>query len=118
MSLSEEMPRSDELLSSVRDFPRQTVMKETKGRTNFLSRVASNSIDIVLRELALCTLLNKAGEGDALRADLCRLLRDGTMNLDHPGLTDYLRRSVVTQIAMDQPKFPGYKLATDMASLG
>ena len=45
--------RSDELLTSVSDFLRQQVMTETSGRTQFLARVASNSLDIVQRELAL-----------------------------------------------------------------
>ena len=43
----------EELLVSVRDFLRGDVMAATEGRTNFMSRVASNSLDIVLRELTL-----------------------------------------------------------------
>ena len=48
-----DMPRIDELLISVRDFLRGDVMENTQGRTNFLARVAGNSLDIVLRDAAL-----------------------------------------------------------------
>ena len=48
-----DMPGTDELISSVRDFLRNDVMSETSGRINFMARVASNSLDIVLRELDL-----------------------------------------------------------------
>ncbi|MBC8240616.1 MAG: phosphotransferase family protein, partial [Alphaproteobacteria bacterium] len=49
----DEMPQIDELLSSVRDFLHGDVMEETDGRTNFMARVAGNSLDIVLRDRAL-----------------------------------------------------------------
>jgi aminoglycoside phosphotransferase (APT) family kinase protein len=48
-----DMPRSDELLKSVRDFLHQDVMGATQGRLNFLARVAGNSVDILLRELEI-----------------------------------------------------------------
>ena len=125
MRLSSDMPRSDELLASVRDFLRGEVMSETKGRTNFLARVASNSVDIVLRELelgpahmahqkdALVNLLGKTADLQTLQWELTHALRDGSMALDHPGLTDFLRQSVVTQIAIDQPKYSGYRTALE-----
>ena len=50
---SGELPRIDELLRSVRDFLRVSVMEETEGRTSFLARVAANSLDIALRDQAL-----------------------------------------------------------------
>lgn len=139
------MPRTDELLESVRDFLRGPVMNETAGRTNFLARVASNSLDIVLREAAvgpglralehsmLQTVIDRPPTGQptstsgdpstsgdlndsvwALRWRLVESLRDGSMPLDRPGLAEYLRTSVVNQVAIDQPRYPG--LATALAS--
>ncbi len=120
---SEDMPRIDELLVSVRDFLREDVMGQTRGRTNFLARVAGNSLDIVRRELLL---------GDALRADeLARLralfgteaglaelrwqlvhgLRDGSIPLDQPRLAEHLRTTVVNQVAIDQPRYSGLQAA-------
>lgn len=118
-----DMPRADELLISVRDFLRGDVMSTTTGRTNFLARVASNSLDIVLRELAvgvehrhleLSRLRNLLGPEDdlqTLRWQLVRALRDGSMALDTPGLAEHLRVTVLNQVAIDQPNYSGLKTA-------
>lgn len=120
----QDMPRLDELLVSVRDFLHGDVMGETEGRTNFLARVAGNSLDIVLRDLSLGvqgrtqerTRLQhlfeapNAGLND-LRWRLVRGLRDGSIPLDMTGLADHLRQTVVNQIAIDQPKYSGFKTA-------
>lgn len=118
-----DMPRTDELLTSVRDFLRQDVMTATPGRTSFLARVAANSLDIILRELALGPahrarerqgleqILGCSGELESLRCVLVSALRDGSMPLDSPGLSDHLRQTVVTQVAIDQPQYSGYQTA-------
>ena len=123
LTAASEMPRLDELLISVRDYLRGDVMAETSGRTNFLARVAGNSLDIVLRDLALGTphreaehtrlrTLLGADDGlEALRWRLVHALRDGSMPLDHPGLATHLRETVVNQVAIDQPKYSGFKTA-------
>lgn len=118
-----DMPRTDELLTSVRDFLRNEVMVGTQGRTSFLARVASNSLDIILRELALGPahrarerkgleqILGRSGDLQSLRWALVGALRDGSMPLDFPGLADHLRQTVVTQVAIDQPQYSGYQTA-------
>lgn len=129
LTRSDDMPRIDELLVSVRDFLHQDVMAATTGRTNFLARVAGNSVDIVLRELALGEparaaehrrlreLLNADGSLSELRWKLTRALRDGSLPLDTPGLAEHLRSTVVNQIAIDQPKYTGYRTALANAGL-
>lgn len=119
-----DMPRIDELLVSVRDYLREDVMAATQGRTNFLARVAGNSLDIVLRELALgdaaraaelqrlTGLLGETGDLDTLRWRLVHALRDGSMPLDNVELQAHLRNTVVNQIAIDQPRYSGFKTAT------
>jgi aminoglycoside phosphotransferase (APT) family kinase protein len=121
LSASGDMPRADELLVSVRDFLRQDVMSETKGRTNFMARVASNSLDIVLREASLGeatrtverdSLVNLLGEESdltSLRWSLVERLRSGEMSLDSKSLQFHLRNAVANQIAIDQPKYSGFK---------
>lgn len=118
-----DMPRLDELVTSVRDYLRADVMKATQGRTQFLARVAGNSLDVVLRELAvgerhrarqaerLRDLLGEPGGLESLRGRLVQRLRDGRIALDHPGLAEYLRESVVNQVAIDQPNYSGFKTA-------
>ena len=123
LAASDDMPRIDELLISVRDFLRDDVMAATQGRLNFLSRVASNSLDIVLRELErgeacrageLARLRALFGSGDdlsTLRWRLTHGLRDGSIPLDMPGLAEHLRITVVNQLAIDQPKYPALQTA-------
>ena len=122
------MPRVEELLRSVRDFLHNDVMAETEGRTNFLSRVAGNSLDIVIREAALgepgklqeyerlCTLFSSSDDVNALRWQLVNGLRNGEIALDHPGLAEHLRATVVNQVAIDQPKYSGFRIATGAGS--
>jgi aminoglycoside phosphotransferase (APT) family kinase protein len=119
-----DMPRTDELVVSVRDYLRNDVMAATEGRTNFLARVAANSLDIVLRELAigpelasrrlarLREVLDDDGPLLVLEWRLVEALRDGSMALDHPGLVAYLREAVVNQVAIDQPRYSGFRTAT------
>jgi aminoglycoside phosphotransferase (APT) family kinase protein len=120
---SVEVPSNAELLTSVRDFLREDVMKGTQGRLNFLARVASNSLDIVLRELELGAwhtehelaglkrVLGTQGDLSTLRWKLVQGLRDGTIALDHPGLAEHLRQTAVTQVAIDQPRYSGLATA-------
>ncbi|MDH5737957.1 MAG: phosphotransferase family protein [Gammaproteobacteria bacterium] len=118
-----DMPRVDELLVSVRDFLREDLMAATEGRLNFLSRVASNSLDIVLRQwqlgaqarererMALSDFYGKRtadSDLESMKWDLVRSLRDGTQSLADEKLKTYLRNAVVNQIAIDQPRYSGY----------
>jgi aminoglycoside phosphotransferase (APT) family kinase protein len=125
-----DMPRTDELVSSVRDYLRTDVMAATEGRLNFMARVAANSLDIVLRELSLGGP-QRALELDRLRALLCagddletlrwRLvheLRDGTLRLDRSGLAEHLRETVVNQVAIDQPTYSGLVAALAREKVG
>ena len=113
---------------AVRDFLRDDVMTATSGRLNFLARVSGNALDIVQREWqlgagarALELTKLKALFGDAaaqasdlesLRWRLTNALRDGSQPLADDKLQDYLRHAVVNQIAIDQPKYSGFKRAT------
>ncbi|MEQ9451573.1 MAG: phosphotransferase family protein [Pseudomonadales bacterium] len=129
-AVSDDMPRIDELLVSVRDFLRQDVMAETTGRSQFLARVAGNSLDIVLRDAHLGSaarqaeverlhaLLGQEGELPELRAELVRRLRGGQLALDAPGLAEHLRATVVNQVAIDQPRYSGLSTALEGAQTG
>lgn len=117
------MPGAHELLASVRDFLRQDARQELTGRNNFLALVASNALDIVQRELSLggaagtaeksrlMALLGSEGTLEELRWQLVGALRDGSMALSHSGLAEHLRATVVNQLAIDQPKYSGLKMA-------
>ena len=118
-----DMPRSDELLTSVRDFLRTDIMHSTEGRTQFLARVAANSLDIVLREAALGplyrpqaqlqleNLLGESGAYGALQQNLCQRIRDASITLDNTELQAYLRYATLIQVLIDQPKYSGAQTA-------
>ncbi|MCH1550642.1 MAG: phosphotransferase family protein [Pseudomonadales bacterium] len=122
-SIDSDMPRADELLVSVRDFLREEVMTETSGRTHFLARVAGNSLDIVLRDFQvgpsaraaehsrLQALFSADEDLDTLRWRLVYGLRDESIALDTPGLSEHLRATVANQVAIDQPKYSGLTAA-------
>ncbi|MFK7915517.1 MAG: phosphotransferase family protein [Pseudomonadales bacterium] len=125
-----DMPTLDELLGSVRDFLHQDVMQETSGRLNFLARVAGNSLDIVRREaqsgarlreqeLSLLQALLDSDQGTVaqLRWQLVYGLRNATLDVDAQALQAYLRFAVVNQVAIDQPKYSGYRTARRNAGL-
>ncbi|MCP4038123.1 MAG: phosphotransferase family protein, partial [bacterium] len=120
-----DLPRADELVAGVRDLLRRDLMEVTEGRLRFLSRVASNALDIVARELVvgaehhtleherLRTLLGSDGDIESLRWQLVHGLRDGSIPLDTPRLAEHLRATVVNQVAIDQPSYSGYLAAIE-----
>ena len=124
-----DMPRVDELIESVRDHLRGEVMAASKGRAKFLSRVAANSLDVVLRDVTrggahrraeeerLVALLgtDKGGLSEH-RWRLVQALRDGDLDLEAPGLTEHLRATVVNQLAIDQPRYSGLETALGFGS--
>ena len=107
-------------------------MSQTQGRAQFMARVAANSLDIVQREFALSevsraseklrlySLFDIADEAtadlDDLRWRLVKELREGLISLDSEPLQAHLRATVVNQIAIDQPRYPGFKTATQAGS--
>ncbi len=123
-SETEDLPRADELLSSVRDYLRQQVMEATAGRLNFLARVAANSLDIVQREMAIGSehlaqeesrlqqFFDSEDNLFNLRWRLVQGLRDGSIELDSHELQAHLRQTVVNRVAIDQPGYAGFKQAT------
>ena len=122
----DDMPRLDELLTSVADFLREDVMDETRGRSQFLARVAANSLDIVLRDAALGgtmrdrerrrlrSMFETDGELVELRWRLVQALRDGSLHLERADLVAHLRQTVADEVAIDQPRYSG--LATARAT--
>ena len=114
-----DLPRVDELLESVSGYLRSEVVPAMDGRTGFLARVAANSLDIVGREMEygaearrleanrLRNLLGVDLPLGELRLLLAEGLRDGTIPMDADGLVEHLRNTVVNQVLIDQPTYPG-----------
>ena len=119
----QEMPGIAELLVSVRDFLRGDVMDSSRGRTQFLARVAGNSLDIVLRDRSiggehrrlelerLQTIFASQDDLADLQWRLVNALRDASIPLDHEGVIAHLRDTVANQVAIDQPGYSGLATA-------
>ena len=117
------MPTDTELLASVRDFLREDIAEETQGRKKFLNLVASNSLDILVREntlrkpsehrelTGLRTLLGKDGELDDLRQELVALIRHDHFVLEDLSLQEHLSNTVANRVLVDQPSYAGLKTA-------
>ena len=128
-ALALDMPSQPELIQSVRDYLRDDAMQNLQGRSQFLARVAGNSLDMVLRELALggqhqameTQRLRQYYDATAplgdLRARLSEDLRTGRVPLSDETIQQHLRATVVNHIAIDQPNYSGFKRALAGGSL-
>ena len=119
----QEMPGIAELLVSVRDFLRGDVMDSSRGRTQFLARVAGNSLDIIRRDRSiggehrrlelerLRTIFASQDDLADLQWRLVNALRDASIPLYHGGVIAHLRDTVANQVAIDQPGYSGLATA-------
>ncbi len=114
-----DLPTSAELLTGVRDFLKADAQSGRQGRSQFLSRVAANATEIVLRELSLspdanrwevqglAAILPGGGSLGEQRARMCAAIRGGDIDLKRPDLHAYLRDSVFARVMIDQPGYAG-----------
>ena len=121
-----DMPRLEELVGATRDFLHGPVREETTGRTRFHALVARNALDIVYRDLHLGAehrrreherlrgLLDADGQLLDLRWKLVHAIREDRIALEDVRLHDHLRATVVNQIAIDQPKYSGFRTAAGL----
>ncbi len=123
----QDRPLANDLLAAVRRFLTDTAMPQLQGHAAFSARVAGNVLDILAREMALAPGFQKA-ETRRLRElldiapdthvdllelnqQLCAKIASGEMNLTSPGLRDHLIKVSMGKLAIDQPRYQGYKTA-------
>ncbi len=121
-------PTTAELVTAVREFLEEHAMPNLEGRNAFHARVAANALAIVARQLELGpgaeeeerarlrALLGTEGSLDELNRELCRRIRSGDLALDEPGLIAHLRTTTLDKVAVDQPKYSGYRRALEAAN--
>ena len=119
----QDAPTMRELVEAVEGFLREKAMPELQGHAAFHARVAANALAIVARELTLgpkaneeekarlVSLLKADGSLEDLNRLLCEKIRAGDVNLDTPGLKDHLLKTTLDKVAIDQPKYSGFKTA-------
>ena len=119
----QDRPAASDLLAAVQRFLSETAMPQLSGQAAFHARVASNVLDILAREMALApafqkaelarleSLLGESGDLLDLNRKLCDKIGAGEMDLSTPGLKDHLIRTTMGKLAIDQPRYQGYKIA-------
>ena len=119
----EDQPSTAELVAAVEDFIRNVAMEKLEGHAQFHARVAANALAIVKRSLELAPdqsaaetarlteLLDRNGDLEALNRALCEQIRGGGVGLDNSALQAHLWRTTLEKLAIDQPKYSGYRRA-------
>lgn len=97
-------PTAAEILTAVGEWL-ASVKERFAGRERFEHAVARNALGIVVRELAA----RPQAEDRALADDILA----GRATLATPGLLARLRRSALTKLAADQPKYPSLAFARE-----
>lgn len=116
-------PQAAELLGAVRKFLEERALPALEGHTAFHARVAINALAIVERQLEqapaqeaaeaerLTALLGQEGDLDTQNRELCRRIRAGSLDAASPGLREHLWETTLAKLAVDQPRYAGYKRA-------
>ena len=119
----QDRPSAEKLLAAARTFLNETAMPQLSGQAAFHARVAGNVLDILARELALAPGFNKAeqarlesllgedGDLATLNRKLCEKIATGEMDLSNDALKNHLIRVTMCKLAIDQPRYQGYKTA-------
>lgn len=110
MSAPHDRPTTAELVESVREWLERDVMPAVEGRLQFHTRVAVNSLDIVLREMELGSDQEKvyverlAALGHSDDVSLAAAIRAGDHDTDLAGLLRALRPSVEDKVRVANPR--------------
>ncbi len=119
----QDRPSADKLLAAARSFLNETAMPQLSGHAAFHARVAGNVLDIVARELQLApgfnaaeqarleSLLGEGGDLPTLNRKLCDKIAAGEMDLSDEKLKTHLIKVTMGKLAIDQPRYQGYKTA-------
>jgi uncharacterized protein DUF6285 len=119
----DERPTAVELVAAVAGFLELEVQPALDGRLSFHTKVAVNALRIVERELTegpaaasaelarLRELTGADGDLHTLNTVLAERIRTGELPVDDPDLRDHLVRSVLSRIAIDNPKYPSLREA-------
>ena len=120
-----DQPTLVELVAVVREFLEQKALPALEGHTAFHARVAANALGIVERQLEhapdaeaaecarLTALLGRTGTLDELNRELCRRIRANEIDENAPDLMQHLRETTLAKLAVDQPRYSGYRKALE-----
>ena len=119
----QDKPSVEKLLAAARAFLSDTAMPQLSGHAAFHARVAGNVLDILARELELApgfnkteqarleSMLGESGSLEALNGKLCEKIATGEIDLSNEKLKIHLIKTTMGKLAIDQPRYQGYKTA-------
>ena len=117
----QDEPTPEELTKAVADFLRNDIAPEIGGHNAFKLRVAINVLDLVTRQLKLgqgsdaaeaarlTRLLGMEGSLIELNRALSGKIAKGEVDLQTPGLAEYLWQTTLAKLAVDQPNYASYR---------
>ena len=117
----QDEPTPTELINAVTEFLRNEIMPTLSGHHAFKLRVATNALDLVVRQLALesasdaaetarlSQLLGLQGTLVELNRALAERIAHGEAELQTAGLEDHLWQTTMAKLAVDQPNYTAYK---------
>ena len=117
----QDEPTPSELLNAVAEFLRNDIAPKISGAAAFKLRVATNAIDLVVRQLELSEpragdeltrlvkLLRENGSLVYLNRKLADSVATGAIDLQTPGLADHLWQTTMDKLAVDQPNYASYR---------
>ncbi len=114
-----DLPDTVELLTLVQKFLRLPINPTHAAEHAYHSRVASNVLKIVERDITeapamaaaarqrLAAILEHDGELAELNAELARRLRQGEIDIERPDVKAHLRQTAHDKVALVNPKYAG-----------
>ncbi|HJM51965.1 MAG TPA: DUF6285 domain-containing protein [Alphaproteobacteria bacterium] len=114
-----DLPDAVELLTLVQKFLRLPISPTHAAEHAYHSRVASNVLKIVERDITeapamaaaaaerLAAILEQGGDLAKLNAELARRLRRGEIDIERADLKAHLRQTARDKVALVNPKYAG-----------
>lgn len=106
-----DRPTASELIESVREWLERDVLPAVDGRLSFHTRVAMNSLDMVIRELDSHIADNSVHEvvlvslGVSSNAELAAQIRDGRFDSTLAELLESLTPVIENKVRVANPKY-------------
>jgi len=120
-----DRPTKTELIQATQEYLQQSIRPESSHEphktSTFGTRIASNILKIVERELTLGEALNQQehirlqqlldmqGSLDELNQSLALAIREKRITYDDPNLRQHLQQTSLGKLSVDNPKYSTYK---------
>ena len=119
----QDEPTPPEILAAVAAFLRDSVIPQATPLVAFQSRVAANAVDLVARQLALAPgdeaeeaarlreLLGRDGDLGELNVAFAAAIAAGEIDPMAGIAAQHLWKTTLAKVAVDQPRYSGYRAA-------